>query len=102
MTTNSLTVNVKFKNKNRTPQEVSCCLVSSLYRNNDIEIELVDSQLFFEDIKHDIKNMINALTLAEYEYYGNNDITQKIEKILDNFISKEHFSKNIDVIIDDS
>jgi hypothetical protein len=45
----------------------------------------------FSSIRHDLKNLLNGLTLVEYNANGNNQIIVELSKKIDLLVSKEHF-----------
>jgi hypothetical protein len=42
-----------------------------------------------DSIRHEIKNQLNLLTLAEYMYYGNNDRMKQILSTMDKLLTYE-------------
>lgn len=45
-------------------------------------------------IRHELKNLLNGLTLVEYNANGNNHIISEMTRMIDQLISQEHFEKH--------
>lgn len=65
-------------------------------KNNSTSVE--DQELLVH-IRHQIKNKLNYLTLAEYKEYGNNDKMRDIINTIDSLLSEEYLSKHIHVVL---
>lgn len=50
-------------------------------------------------IRHDLKNLLNGLTLLEYNANGNNDIISEMTRKIDQLISQEHFETHFIVFV---
>lgn len=46
-----------------------------------------------EDARHELKNALNMLTLAEYQYNGNTDIIKSIACYIDNNLTVQNLCK---------
>ena len=51
---------------------------------------------FFSMMRHELKNALNQLVLAEFSKYGNNDRIKRISDMIDKMITPEYILKNME------
>jgi len=61
--------------------------------NNNEEYK--DVEEFFSEIRHDLKNGLNQLVLAEFSKYGNTDRIKRISNMIDKMITSDYILKRI-------
>ena len=69
----------------------------TVYINNHTKIIGSYDLEFFSELRHELKNLINQLIVAEYQKYGNNNLSQKLIKCIDQYIQPQFFLQHLHV-----
>ena len=69
----------------------------TIYIDNNVHIIGSFDLDLIDQIRHDIKFQLNQLVVAEFEKYGNNNITQKLVEYIEKHINHNYLRRHIDV-----
>jgi len=71
--------------------------IFTIYINHNIKVIGSFDLEFFSELRHELKNLINQLVVAEYQKYHNNTVSQSIIQCIDQHIQPEFFLKHLNV-----